>query len=324
MTDPASSPHDGTGPAPAASRPAAIARAGWRDILLRTRRELAEDNVSLIAAGVAFYGLLAVFPGIAALVSLYGLVADRATASQLFRALPGLPPEARTILADQAARVAATSSGALGFGLIGALLLTIYSASRAVSAIISALNITYDETETRGFVRLSLLSFGLTAGMLVFGVLALGFIVGLPALVDALALPTWMAVLLHLLPWPVLALGAVAGLALLYRLGPARRPAEWAWLRVGAAAATLLWLLGSATFSFYVANFGTYNETYGSVGAIVVLLMWFYVSAYVLILGAELNSEIEHQVKLDGGAAPDAYPLATGRCFPIGARSSRP
>lgn len=303
MPDPASSLHDGTArDGVAALSRGRIPRSGWRDILLRTRQELADDNVSLIAAGVAFYGLLAVFPGIAALVSLYGLIADRATAADLFRVLPGLPPEARTLLEDQAARVAATPSGALGLGLVGALLLTIYSASRAVSAIITALNISYDQTETRGFVRLSLLSFGLTAGILVFVLLALGFIVGLPALVDALALPAWLSVLLHLLPWPVLGLGAVVGLALLYRLGPARRPARWAWLRVGAATATLLWLLGSATFSFYVANFGSYNETYGSVGAIVVLLMWFYVSAYVLILGAELNSEIEHQTTLDADA----------------------
>lgn len=265
--------------------------------MLRTRRELSDDNVSLIAAGVAFHGLMAVFPGIAALVSVYGLIADRSSAARLFTEMPGLPVEARTILIAQAEHVAATPSSALSLGLIGALLLTIYSASRAVSAIITALNISYGEGETRGFVHLALLSFGLTASILVFVVVALGFIVGAPAIIDAMALPTWLAVLLHLLPWPVLGVGAVAGLALLYRFGPARRPAQWVWLRVGAAVATLLWLVGSALFSFYVANFGSYNETYGSVGAIVVLLMWFYLSAYVVILGAELNSEIEHQIE---------------------------
>jgi membrane protein len=283
-------------------RPADIPRAGWRDILLRTRRELSEDNVSFLAAGVAFYGLMAVFPGIAALVSLYGLIADPASATILFTEMPGLPSDARDILTSQAQHVAETPASALSFGLIGALILTIYSASRAVSAIITALNITYDEEETRGFVRLALLSFGLTAGALVFGVLALGFIVGIPALVKALALPTWLAVIVHLLPWPVLGGGAIALLALLYRIGPARRPPRWAWLQVGAAVATVLWLLGSALFSFYVANFGSYNKTYGSVGAIVVLLLWFYLSAYVVILGAELNSEIEQQIELEARA----------------------
>lgn len=287
----------------AAPAPGTIPRSGWREILLRTKREIAHDNVSLVAAGVAFYGLLAVFPGIAALVSIYGLVADPTTASQLFTAMPGLPIEAREILVAQAEKVASAPASTLGLSLVGALLLTIYSASRAVSAIITALNISYGESETRGFVRLSLLSFALTAGILVFGVLALGFIVAVPAVIDALHLPTWLATILHLLPWPLLGVAAVGVLAMLYRLGPARRQPSWAWLRVGAAVATVLWLVGSAGFSFYVANFGSYNETYGSVGALVILLMWFYLSAYVVILGAELNSEIERQTQLDAERA---------------------
>jgi membrane protein len=297
-----------------AHRPTEISRTGWRDILLRTRREVSEDNVSLIAAGVAFYGLMAVFPGIAALVSLYGLVADPHAAARLFSEMPGLPVEASTILSSQAQHVAATPRSALSLALIGGLVLTIYSASRAVGAIIAALNISYGERETRSFLQLTLLSFGLTAGGLAFGVLALAFIVGVPAVVDALALPTWLAVLLHLLTWPVLAVGAITALALLYRVGPARRPARWAWLRVGAVVATVLWLVGSAAFSFYVANFGKYNQTYGSVGAIVVLLMWFYLSAYVVILGAELNSEIEHQIRED---------TTVGEPRPMGERGAR-
>jgi membrane protein len=297
--------HPGADPADSAAiagtllGPRSLPRSSWREILKRTKREIADDNVSLVAAGVAFYGLLAVFPGIAALVSIYGLVADPASASHLFTEMPGLPVEARKILVEQAQTVASAPASTLGLSLIGALLLTIYSASRAVSAIITALNISYGESETRGFIRLSLLSFALTAGMLVFGVLALGFIVAVPAAIDALFLPDWLAVILHLLPWPLLGVAAIGALAMLYRLGPARRPATWSWLRVGAAVATVLWLIGSAAFSFYVANFGSYNETYGSVGALVILLMWFYLSAYVLILGAELNAEIEHQIEID-------------------------
>ncbi|MBY0280261.1 YihY/virulence factor BrkB family protein [Candidatus Binatia bacterium] len=296
-----------------ATTPSQIPRTGWRDILLRTKQEVSDDNVSLVAAGVAFYGLLAVFPGIAALVSIYGLVADPVSAGRLFANMPGLPSEARKILTDQAAHVAAAPTSTLSFSLVAALVLTIYSASRAMSAIITALNISYDESETRGFVRLTLLSFGLTAGLLAFCMIALGVIVGLPAIIDALRLPAWMAMLLHLLPWPVLAACAVGGLALLYRFGPARRPAEWPWLRIGALVATLLWLVGSAAFSFYVANFGSYNETYGSVGALVVLLMWFYLSAYVVIVGAELNSEIEHQTTRD---------TTIGRDRPMGERDA--
>ena len=296
-----------------ARHPSAIPRAGWRDILLRTKQEVSDDNVSLVAAGVAFYGLLAVFPGIGALVSLYGLVADPATAGRLFADMPGLPDQARKILTDQAAHVASTPDTTLSFSLVAALVLTIYSASRAMSAIITALNISYDETETRGFVRLALLSFGLTAGLLGFCVVALAVIVGVPAVVDVLRLPKWMSVLLQLSPWPILGAAAVGGLALLYRLGPARRPADWAWLRIGALVATVLWLVGSVAFSFYVANFGSYNETYGSVGAIVVLLMWFWLSAFVVILGAELNAEIEHQTARDS---------TVGRDRPMGERDA--
>jgi len=299
MGDAVRRPEEERGRGREATRPLAISRVGWRDVLLRTKRELSRDNASLVAAGVAFYGLLAAFPAIAGVVSLYGIVADPASAAQFFGGAPALPQEARTILAEQAARVAATPSSALGLGLAGALLLAIYSASKAVSALLTALNIAYEEQEKRGFVRLTLLAFGLTAALILFVVFALLLIVGVPAVVAALALPKWMEVVAHLLPWPILAAAAITGLSVLYRMGPSREPAAWLWVRPGAVVATVLWLLGSMGFSFYVANFGSYNETYGSVGAIVVMLMWLWVSAYVVILGAELNAEIEHQTKRD-------------------------
>lgn len=288
-----------------ARSPREIPRRGWWDILRHTRAEVGRDNVSLVAAGVAFYALLAVFPAIAAVVSIYGLVADPGSAARFLANAPSVPGEVRDVLSEQARRVAGTSSSALGLGLAGALLLTIYGASKAVSALITALNIAYQEREERGFLRLTLLSVGLTAGGLLFGALALGLIVGVPAAVALADPPTWIAALAHALVWPILGAGAIAGLALLYRVGPDRAPADWPWVRFGAIVATVLWLIGSAGFTIYVANFGSYNETYGSVGAIVVVLMWFWLSAYVIILGAELNAEIEHQTRVDSSVGPD-------------------
>ncbi|MEW6268967.1 MAG: YihY/virulence factor BrkB family protein, partial [Thermodesulfobacteriota bacterium] len=172
-----------------ATTPSAIPRSGWRDILWRTKSELSRDNASLIAAGVAFYGLLAAFPAVAGVISVYGLVADPASATQFFANAPALPQEARTILSEQARRVAETPSSALGLGLAGAVLLAIYGASKAVSALIMALNVAYEEDEERGFVRLTLLSLGLTAAVMLFVVFALLLIVGVPAVVAALSLP---------------------------------------------------------------------------------------------------------------------------------------
>lgn len=284
----------------AADRPGQIPSGGWRDIALRVKNEISSDNLSMIAAGVAFYGLLAIFPAIAAMVSIYGLIADPQTVQQQISQLSGvLPQDAQSIVDDQLSRVSGSAAGALGIGAIAGLLLTLWSANKGTKALIEALNIVYDEQDERGFIKLNLISFALTVGILVFVVVALALVAALPALVGSLGLPEMLTTWARWLRWPVLAIAFVIALAMLYRFAPDRDQPKWRWVSWGAIAATVLWIAGSILFSWYVSNFGSYNETYGSVGAVIILMMWFWLSAYIVLLGAEVNAEMEHQTERD-------------------------
>lgn len=283
-----------------ANRPEQIPASGWRDIVLRIKDELTDDNISIVAAGVAFYALLAIFPALAAMVSIYGLVANPADVQQQFAAVGSImPPEAQTLLSEQLGKIAGQAGATLSIGVGVGLLLTLWSATKGINSLITALNIVYDEPEKRGFLKLNALALSLTLGAIVLAVLALGLIVALPALLGNLGLPESMQTLISLLRWPLLALVVMIGLAVIYRYGPSRNESRWQWVSWGAVVATLLWLAGSALFSFYVSNFGNYNETYGSVGTIIILLMWFYLTAYIVLLGAEFNAEMEHQTQQD-------------------------
>lgn len=296
---------DESGRGRSARRPSDIPSRGWRDIALRIKDQLDRDNVSVVAAGVAFYTLLAIVPALAAVVSIYGLVADPADVqAQLESVSHLLPQEAQGIISEQVQRIAASSGGALGLGAVAGLLLTLWSASKGMKTLITALNIVYDEQEQRGFIKLNLIALGLTLGAVVFLVVALGLIVALPAVLDSLGLGETLRSLVAWLRWPPLLLGVIVALALIYRYGPSRDPARWRWVNWGAVAATVLWLAGSVAFSIYVRNFGSYNETYGSLGAVVILLMWFYLTAYVVLLGAEINAEMEHQTARDTTRGP--------------------
>ncbi|PWC37480.1 YihY/virulence factor BrkB family protein [Azospirillum sp. TSO35-2] len=284
-----------------ADTPSDIPKSGWKDILLRVWDEQSKDNVSMLAAGVAYYALLAIFPAVAALVSIYGLVADPVMIENQISQLSALlPPEALSIVSDQARKVATTPSQGLGFGLLFGLLLTLWSASRGTNSLVSALNIAYGEKETRGIVKLAALSMGLTVAGLLFVIVAMVMIVAVPAAINIVGLKDtpigWIASLAR---WPILAVAIVVALAVLYRYAPDRREPQWRWVSWGSATATVVWLLGSAGFSVYVSHFGSYNETYGSVGAVVILLLWFNLTSYVVLLGAELNAEIEHQTARD-------------------------
>ena len=281
-----------------AERPRDIPKAGWRDILLRSKDEMARDHVSMIAAGVAFYGLLALFPAIAALISLWGLAFDPQAIEQQIEKLSGaLPQQASEIIKEQAKRLAAGTG--TGLAAIGGLLLTLYSAAKGMKALNEGLNIIYDEEEKRGFVKLNLVAFLLTVAMIGMMVATLGAIVVLPALLGGLSLGSGVETLVVWLRWPLLALVAVIGLAVLYRFAPSRARPRWRWVSWGAVIATVVWVIGSIAFSLYVRNFGSYNETYGSLGAVIVLLLWFWLSAFIVLMGAELNSEIEHQTARD-------------------------
>jgi membrane protein len=283
-----------------AQRPRDIPRQGWRDIALRVKEETTRDNLSIIAAGVAFYAMLAIFPALAALVSIYGLIADPAQVSQHMASIGQmLPPQAYQILDQQLSSVAATSGGALTFGAIGGLLLALWSASKGMKAMLIALDITYDEEEQRGFFKFNGLALLLTLGAVLLVIISLGLIAILPALLGPLGLPETVQTLLAWLRWPLLGLLVVLGMALLYRFGPDRDQPRWRWVSWGAVLATVLWLVVSGLFSWYVSNFGSYQETYGAMGAVIILLMWFYITAYVVLLGAEINAEMEHQTERD-------------------------
>ena len=298
----------------AAETPREIPAPGWRDVLWRVKAEMSRDNLSLVAAGVAFYALLAIFPAIAAVVSIYGLVADPQTVEQQLAATSQvLPEQARSIIEEQLTRVTSGASTALGFGAIIGLLLAIWSANKGTQSLITALNIVYDEEEKRGFVRLTLISLGLTLGIFLFLIVCIAALAVMPALFGNLGLPEDIRRLASWLRWPILGLAFVIGLAAFYRFAPSRDEPRWRWVSWGAVLATVLWLIGSALFSWYVSNFGSYNETYGSIGAVVVLMMWLWLSALIVLLGAELNAEMEHQTERD---------TTRGRGQPLGERGA--
>jgi membrane protein len=260
----------------------------------------------MVAGGVAYFSLLSLFPALAAGVALFGIVADpRAVTGLMEQAAVFLPPEAATIITDQLVRLTSAGRGALGWGALIALALALWSASRSTMALMAALNIAYGESEKRGFVRLYATGLLLTLGGILFAILSLALVAALPVVIGFLDLPAGLRWAISLVKWPVLAALILAGLAVVYRIVPSRAPARWRWVTPGALAATALWIIGSVGFSIYVGNFGSYNETYGSLGAVVVLMLWMYLSAYVVLLGAELNAEAERQVRPDSTLPPD-------------------
>lgn len=289
-----------------ADRPLAIPWRGWWQVIKRVSSEVAGDRISIISAGISFYSLLSVFPAIAMLIMVYGLVSDTETARRHVELLSGiLPQEAYSILADQLGRVSSAASGRLGFGLLLSFALAAWGASRAVTALIIAMNVAYDEEERRGVIKLNLVALGLTLGGLCFFALSITAIAAVPAAIAILNLGGALTAVLALVQWAALGLAAIVALAGVYRFAPCRASARFRWLTPGAVVATLLWLLSSLLFSFYVANFASYNETFGSLGAVVVLLLWFYISAFAVCVGAEINSELERQTFRDTTTGPD-------------------
>jgi membrane protein len=289
-----------------ADAPSEIPAPGWRDVLLRVRQQISEDNISMIAAGVAFYGLLAIFPAITAFVSIWGLVADPAQVEQQFAAVEGIvPADAWALLNEQLRSVASSSSATLGWGVALGILVALWSAGAGVRALISALNIAYDEDEKRGFIKLYGVGFLLTVCLIGGAVLALIVIVAVPVVLEFLPLGGLSSALIRVLTWLVMAAIVVFGLGVLYGYGPSRSRAQLRWITWGAIAAAILWLLASLLFQVYVANFANYTATYGSLGAVIALLMWLWVSAFVVLLGAELNAEMEHQTRKDTTTGPE-------------------
>jgi membrane protein len=248
----------------------------------------------MVAAGVAFYAFLSVFPALAAIVSVYGLLSDPGQVEQQLNALGGVMPSGvREILSDQLRRIAGGSSAALSWGFALSLLLALWSATKGTKSLIEAMNIAYDEQEKRGLFKLNGLALALTMGGVLTMVVALIVVVGIPTVLGLVGLGGIARIAVDVLRWPLLITFVLAALAVVYRLGPAREGASWRWITPGSLFAAMLWLAASIAFSIYVANFGSYEKTYGSLGAVVILLMWFYVGSYVILLGAELNAEVE-------------------------------
>jgi membrane protein len=297
-----------------ADTPRQIPKQGWREILGRTWKETQKDNVDIISAGVAFYALLAIFPAIAAMISIYGLIADPGLVQQQISNLEGvMPSEALAIVERQLSEVAEGAGGALTIGVIGGVLVSLWSALRGTKALMTALTIVNDDQEKRGFVKMNLIALILTIGGMLFFLFAIALIVVLSALLGNLGLPDSLKWLFSFLRWPILWIAAVAALAVLYRFAPSREEPQWRWVSWGSAAAGILWIIVSVLFSLYVTYFESYNEIYGSIGAVVILLMWFYLTAFIILMGEELNTEMERQTRKD---------TTTGEPEPMGGRGA--
>jgi membrane protein len=282
---------------------------------MRVKDEISRTNLSLIAAGVAFYAFLAIPSAFAALIALYGLAFDPAEVGRQVQGMRGvLPAEAIKLLSAQLQDLTSHSSATLGIGFAVSLGIALWSARSATSSMIAALNIAYGEQEKRGLFRLQFAALGLTAGGVLFAVVSLALVAVLPAVLDLLPLEELSKTLASVIRWPVLLALVMVAMAALYRFAPCREEPRWRWVSWGAVAATMLWLIGSALFSLYVGEFASYDKSYGSLGAVVVLLMWLYLSIFALLFGAKLNAEIEHQTARDS---------TTGRPLPMGRRGAR-
>jgi membrane protein len=275
--------------------------AGWRDVLWRVKDRISEDQLSIVAAGVAFYALMAIFPGLIALVGVYGLLFDPQAVNQQISTLSGfLPEQAATLLVDQLGEITSMDRTSLGVGAIAAILFALWSASGGMRTLMQALNVAYHEKEKRSTVRFYGTALLLTLGAIIATIFAITVVVALPAVIKFLGLGELLENVIGYARWPILALAAILGFAVLYRYGPSRSKPRWQWVSWGAALATALWLGASSLFSLYVGNFANYNKTYGSMGAVVILLTWFLLTAFCILLGGEVNAELERR---RGGAA---------------------
>lgn len=255
---------------------------------------------------MAFFSFLSLFPAIIAAILTWGLVADPAQMRDQAQSIAtALPASARHLLMKQIATLIAAPQQSLGYGLLISLALALWSASGGVGNLISAINLTYDEEETRGFVRRKGLALGLTLAMIVFSLLVLGLVAVAPAVFDAIGLPSWTRILLEIGRWLLLLTLVTGGLAVIYRVAPDRGSPQFRWVSTGAVVATVVWLVASLAFSLYVDNFSSYGKTYGSLAAVVVLMLWLWISFYAVLLGAEINAESEGQTIKDSTTGPE-------------------
>lgn len=289
-----------------ADKPSDIPAAGWWAILKRVAQQISADRVITEAGAVTFFSLLAIFPAIAALISLYGLFADPRNVSEHLAVMDGLlPGGGLDIIKDQVKSLTSGEPKALGFGVLIGFGTSLWSANQGVKALFDALNIVNDEKESRGFLYRTVLTLSFTLGALLFILLALGAVVVVPAVLAFVGLGDVLEFVLRFARWPLLLTAIGLFLALIYRYGPSREAAKWRWISWGSAFAAVAWVIGSAGFSWYVANFGSYNKTYGSLGAVVGFMTWIWISTIIILIGGELNAEIEHQTDRDTTTGPE-------------------
>jgi membrane protein len=298
-----------------AATPSDIPAKGWKDILLRVYNNISEHRVVALAAGTTFYSLLAIFPALAALVAIYGVFSDPATITAHLDTLSGfLPAGAIDVAKDQLTRAASKGRQALSLTFVAGLAVSLWSANAAMKSLFDTLNVIYDERERRGFVKLNIISLTFTIAAILFALIAIGAVVVLPIALKYVGLSNAADSLLRLGRWPALFVVIAFALSFVYRYGPSRETPRWRWITWGSALAGILWLAVSALFSWYTANFGNYNETYGSLGAVIGFMTWLWISAIAVLLGAELDAEMEHQTARD---------TTTGAPKPLGARAAK-
>lgn len=284
--------------------PTDIRPGGWLQVLKRGWRESTADHVPMLAGGVAFFGFLALFPALIAALTVYGLVADPAqAAAQVRRVTDGLPGAAQALITDQLTAATRVGQGALTFGLVLALLIGLWSTSSGIGNLIKAVNIAYDQREARGFVKLRAISLLLTLAAIVFLLVTLALVAVVPALIDGLGLGLAGRVAAEVVRWTLLVALVVFSLAVVYRVAPNRTAPHWRWVSPGALTAAALWILGSIGFSLYINYFSNYNKTYGALAGVIVLMLWIYLTSFIVLFGAEINAESERQAARRNTAA---------------------
>lgn len=273
--------------------PTAIRLKDWRAILVRVFWRVLGDNVGLLSAGIAFYAFLSVFPAIAGALMVWGLFTDMTTLGAQLQVVRDVAPDAFDLVADQMIVIATQDDGGLTFGLLLSAMLALWSASGGMSALMQAMNIAYHEKEKRNFIHLNLLTLGFTLSGIIFAGLSIAAIAAVPPILKALYLGAFLEAVVGIVRWLIIIGLFMAACAIIYRIAPSRTRARWRWIIPGAIAAGLIWLVASIAFSAYLENFNAYNATFGSLGAVAALLMWFWLSAYAICLGAELNAQLE-------------------------------
>jgi membrane protein len=289
-----------------AQTPAQIPPAGWRDVGLRVFHGISEDRITTISGGVTFFVLLALFPGLAGLISLYGLFADSTTVAQHLNSLDGILPEGGIqILRDQLEQLTSQPPHKLGFATLASLAISLWSANGGIKAMFEGLNAVYEQNEKRSFIKLNAISLALTLAAVAFVIASLLTITVVPKLLSFLDL-SGISEIVNYARWPVLLVVASLMIAVVYRFGPSREQPQWRWISPGSIFAAVTWIAASLLFSWYTAHFGSYNKTYGSLGAAVGFMTWIWISTMVILIGAKINAELEHQTGADTTAGTPA------------------